>query len=161
MAAAVARARRRPRDPDARFFVGCARLEAEQFAAAEQSFRRALALQRRLDVRRRLGCHRLTRERLRTARRGVELAPLGVVMRAVALIRLRRPREAHALLNSVPVVGPESFNKFYYLGLCALAEGRRFEAMGYLRHALQAFGADTVEMCLPELMAWARRTYVA
>ena len=161
---AVAAARRltqlRPKDPEALFIRGWVAIKAGLFEEAERSLRLALRFQRREDVRRRLGrCRAMTRDRVRTAREKTSFEPGATALRGLALARLGRCDEARDVLRSVPVEGPESYNKFYYMGLCALADGRREAALRHLQYAFERYGADTMEYCLPELMDWAHAKY--
>jgi len=149
-----------PRNGDARLALGYAAMEAGYPGEAERALAQALYLQRRETIRAALRpCLTPTRPRILRALRHHAPHPAVNAMRALALIRLGRPAEARRLLGNVPVEGPESYNKFYYLGICALAEGRCPDAARYFRYAFDHYGVDTLELCLPRAMDWARRRF--
>jgi Flp pilus assembly protein TadD len=150
----------RSADPETRYSHGCVALEAGAHEEAERALSQAMALQRRRDMRTMLPrLRKATRDEIREARKNTPTDPSLLAMRGLALARLGRCQEAREDLAAVKVEGPESYNKFYYLGLCALAEGHADDARKYLHYAFERYGADTIEFCLPDLMSWAERRY--
>ncbi|MCX7049374.1 MAG: tetratricopeptide repeat protein [Candidatus Sumerlaeota bacterium] len=150
-----------PKDSDCQFARGYAALEAECFSEAEKALALALRLDRRDMIRRQLWLRRkATRREVRELQAKIGFNPAAQALRAQALIRLGRCEEARAILQSIQQEGPESYHKFYYLGLCDLAEGRRFEAMRWFQYAFEHYMVDTLEMFTPALREWAERLNV-
>lgn len=163
--------RRRGKDPDVWFALGHSAQEAGACKEAADALGRCLIHERRsqakqalngfvVSLRRALaGFPKRSRQQLCEALRETPFNSQVLAMRGLVLTRLGRSDEARESLGRVKVEGPESYNKFYYLGLCAIGDGERDAALRYFRYAFERFGADTIEFCLPEPLAWARRQY--
>ena len=147
-----------PKDSDCQFARGYAALEAERYGEAEKALGMALRMDRREQVRRRLWLRRkANRGTVRKLHKEISFNPSAQALRAQALIRLDRCEEARSILKSVHPEGPESYHKYYLLGLCELAEGRQPEAMHWFQYAFEHYTVDTIEMFVPALREWAER----
>ena len=100
---------------------------------------------------------RVTRAFLRQRREALAGDPYVQSLQALALIRLGRTDAARSLLVDLPVMGPETYGKFYALALCALAEGQIAPARRLFEYALDHYAVDTLEISVANLMDWTGR----